>query len=66
MNSCLSTIKKLRIFQFLLVRLKRKKESQEYKQVSDKTSTVRTVDLSFNHHKEVASLPPEKQEKFLT
>ena len=38
---------------------------QEYKQVSDKTSTVRTVDLSFNHHKEVASLPPEKQEKFL-
>jgi len=38
---------------------------QEYKQVSEKVSTVRTGDLTFNHHKEVASLPPEKQELFL-
>ena len=38
---------------------------QEYKQVSDKTSTVRTVDLTFNHHKEVAKLTPEKQEQYL-
>jgi len=37
---------------------------QEYKTISDR-STVRTVDLSFNHHKEVAPLPPEKQEEFL-
>lgn len=39
---------------------------REYKHISEAVkSDVRTSDLSFNHHKEVASLPPEKQELFL-
>lgn len=38
---------------------------QEYKQVSEKVSTVRTGDLTFNHHKEVAKLPPDKQQTYL-
>ena len=33
--------------------------------VAEKTSSLRKDDLSFNHHKEVAKLPPEKQEKYL-
>ena len=36
---------------------------REYKHISEAVkSDVRTSDLSFNNHKEVASLPPEKQE----
>jgi DNA modification methylase len=39
---------------------------QTYKSVSDNVeSLLRNKDLSFNHHKEVAKLPPEKQEVFL-
>lgn len=39
---------------------------REYKHISEAVkSDVRTSDLSFNHHKEVAALPPEKQELFL-
>ena len=37
---------------------------REYKHISEAVkSDVRTSDLSFNHHKEVASLPPEKQDR---
>ena len=38
---------------------------QNYKSVAERTSSLRSEDLTFNHHKEVASLPPEKQEIFL-
>ena len=33
---------------------------QDYKTVSDRTA-VRHADLGFSHHREVAKLPPEKQ-----
>jgi hypothetical protein len=37
-----------------------------FKSVSQSVEPLlRNKDLSFNHHKEVASLPPEKQEYFL-
>lgn len=39
---------------------------QKYKSVSDRVeSGTRIPDLSFNHHREVASLPPEKQHEYL-
>lgn len=38
---------------------------QDYKTVSDRTSTVRHADLGFSHHREVAKLEPEKQVEFL-
>lgn len=39
---------------------------QIYKSVADNVdSLIRIKDLSFNHHREVAKLPPEKQELFL-
>jgi hypothetical protein len=39
---------------------------QTYKSVSDNVeSLLRNKDLSFNHHKEVAKLPPEQQKIFL-
>ena len=38
---------------------------REYKHISEAVkSDVRTSDLSFNHHKEVASLPPEWLDTF--
>jgi len=39
---------------------------RQYKQVSEQVkSDTRVSDLSWTHHREVASLPPEKQELFL-
>ena len=38
---------------------------QDYKTVSDRTSAGRHADLGFSHHREVAKLPPEKQETYL-
>ena len=42
------------------------KALQNIKSIADKVeSSRRREDLSFSHHTEVASLPPEKQEAFL-
>ena len=38
---------------------------QDYKTVSENTSTGRHADLGFSHHREVAKLEPEKQQLFL-
>lgn len=39
---------------------------QKFKSVSDRVeSGIRIPDLTFNHHREVASLPPEKQQEYL-
>jgi len=38
---------------------------KDYKSVADRTSSLRNDDLTFNHHKEVASLPPPQQEDLL-
>jgi site-specific DNA-methyltransferase (adenine-specific) len=38
---------------------------KDYKYIAESTSSLRNDDLSFNHHKEVAKLTPEKQELFL-
>jgi N6-adenosine-specific RNA methylase IME4 len=39
---------------------------QQYKSIADKLDTnLRLPELSFNHHREVAKLPPAKQESFL-
>ncbi|NLO01815.1 MAG: hypothetical protein GX126_05770 [Bacteroidales bacterium] len=38
---------------------------QDYKTVSYRTSAGRHADLGFSHHREVAKLPPEKQETYL-
>jgi len=38
---------------------------QDYKTVSDRTSTVRHADLDFSHHREVASLSSEQQKAYL-
>lgn len=39
---------------------------QQYKSISDNLDTnLRLPDLSFNHHREVAKLPPAKQEQYL-
>jgi len=38
----------------------------DYKRVSESVeSALRNADLGFSHHREVASLTPEKQELFL-
>jgi hypothetical protein len=43
-----------------------KETLKKYKQVSEGVeSGIRIPDLSFSHHKEVASLTPEKQTEFL-
>lgn len=43
-----------------------KRTIQDFKYVADNvSSSLRNEDLSFNHYKEVAKLPPEKQELFL-
>lgn len=40
---------------------------REYKNISESIeSDVRTSDLSYSHHKQVSSLDPDKQKKFLT
>lgn len=38
---------------------------KQYKSVAEKTSCTRVHDLGFSHHREVASLPPDKQQTFL-
>jgi N6-adenosine-specific RNA methylase IME4 len=38
---------------------------QNYKSVAERTSSLRSEDLTFNHHVEVAKLTPEKQELYL-
>ena len=42
-----------------------RKSIQEFKSVTDKISSMRMEDLSFNHHQAVAPLPPEEQKHFL-
>lgn len=38
---------------------------QTMKHVADKTSLLRSKDLSYGHHRQVAPLPPEQQKEFL-
>jgi len=42
-----------------------RKTLQDYKSISERTSSIRIEDLSFSHHQQVASLPPEQQKKLL-
>jgi len=39
---------------------------QQYKSIAEKTSCTRVQDLDYAHHREVASLEPEQQQKMLT